>query len=189
MQARALIVAVGLALLLGACGGGPSKSGESPSPVVETKESSIPSETPTTPAQMTLGQTLELEQGITIDVTDYRKDARTKEGDVEPGQRMDVALVKACNGTFNDDPDGAGVGTILRYGNFTLVDADGGEYQELDLTPSPAPQPQLNANGVLGKGACKKGWVPFALPKQTKVGTLSYNSNGESLGSWQVSKR
>jgi hypothetical protein len=191
VRVRALIIATGIGLLMSACASANSEGDPSPSASVSTT-SSKPSETPeatetpepTETPTLALGKRLELEKGgVTIQVTDLKKDAPS-DGSIEAGQRLDVALVKACNGTFGDDPDGAGVGTILRYGNFTLIDADSGEYQELDLIPSPAPQPQLHANDVLAKGTCKKGWIAFALPKRTRVVALSYRSNGESLGVW-----
>jgi hypothetical protein len=192
MRSWSPIIAAGFGLILSGCGSSPAADSKSSppvsaSPTIKATPTPKPTPEPTKTAPLALGNRLELEKGVTIQIVAFRTDAPA-EGSIEAGQRLDVALIKACNGTFKDDPDGGGVGSILRYGNFTLVDGDSGEYQELDLTPSPAPQPQLNANAVLAEGTCKKGWKAFALPRRTKILTLSYNSNGESLGAWGVSK-
>ncbi|MFI5425882.1 hypothetical protein ACHMWU_02775 [Aeromicrobium sp. UC242_57] len=116
---------------------------------------------------------------------EYKKD-QPDDDSVENGERLDLLLVKVCNVSSDDDPNDSDLGSILAFENIQLADADDGSYGELDMTPSPAPKPQLDTFKVLGTGQCHKGWLAFALPESTKMTSATYSVDGENMARWTL---
>ena len=174
-------------LALTSCGSSDGPKAGSESDPTPNQTSSSPS--PSGPSTYKLGAQADFtaDDGTSFNVTvlDYKKD-QPDEDSVEDGERLDVLLVKACNVNFDDDPTDSDLGTNLDFENIQLGDDDSGAYSELDLTPSPAPKPQLVVFDIIGNGQCKKGWVAFAVPEATPIVAATYAGGGEVLARWTL---
>lgn len=184
MHLLTTIAAAAALTVLASCGGTNESSPEA------TEAPPTPTQTQTTPAQpssYTLGEQVDFtaddDTEFNVTIVDYKKD-QPHDDSVEAGERLDVLLVKACNISFEDDPNGSDLGTILGFENFQLRDSDSGSYSELDLTPSPAPKPQIDTFAVLTPGECAKGWLAFAIPGGTELVQATYSANNELLATW-----
>jgi len=182
----ATALATSAILLIPACGS------EESEPASEETSEAAPTEEPSPEAEPNyeLGDKGEFNSDdggeFNVTIEDFKKDI-PNDGDVESDQRVDALLIRACNVSFDDDQAGSDLGTIIDPFNFSLVDDDDGEYDILDLTPSPAPQPQLDTFDVVGKGDCKKGWLAFDVPAKVKLQTATYSvGDGETLATWNL---
>lgn len=181
----AALLATSALVIIAACGSSDKPNTEPDSSPTPTQTSSAPKG----PSAYKLGDQAEFTAddgtSFNVSVLEYKKD-QPDDDSVETGERLDVLLVKACNVDYDDDPNDSDLGTILGFENIQLGDDDSGAYSELDLTPSPAPKPQLVVFDVLGKGQCKKGWVAFAIPESTPIVAATYASGGEVLARWTL---
>ncbi|RYJ07251.1 MAG: hypothetical protein EON52_02210 [Actinomycetales bacterium] len=180
---RLRFVAVGLTagLVLAGCGGGADEAEQAdPTP---TPEPSATSEPPAGPTEANVGDELDFDGLIRITVEDYKADI-PNDDDVEAGQRVDAVLYRICNESF-DDSDGA---TLTNPFNYNLADDDDGSYDILDLTPSPAPQPQLDSFKAINQGSCVKGWLAYDLPEDTTVTAVTFGDDSGIQALWKVSR-
>lgn len=184
MRVRTLIAAAVALTFLTACGGADEPAAE------ESTTAPAPSETtPAEPTTYALGDQVDLSADdnttFSVAVLDYNADHPDQDS-VEAGERLDVLQIKACNVDFNDDPNNSDLGTILGFENFKLLDGDSGSYTELDLTPSPAPKPQIETFAILGAGQCAKGWIAYAVPEDVDLKQVSYSIDNKVLATWDL---
>lgn len=186
----ALLVGVGIGYAIG------SGTGTSDTPTQATAKAA-PDEAEQTPAAeettepaeeasatpVALGDEVDL-TALKVTVFDYKKDLKGADGSTpEEGNRWDAALVKACNVSLTED-DGRDL--IANFDVWGLNDSDDGRFGELDLTPSPAPEPQWQSFKKLNAGQCAKGWVVFDLPDDAAPTSVVYSFNSEDQATWAL---
>jgi hypothetical protein len=182
----ALLVGVGIGYVIGSGTDGtdtPAQTQAAPDDPEKTpaaEETTEPAdEASATP--VALGDEVDL-TALKVTVFDYKKDLAGSDGSTpEDGNRWDAALVKACNVSLTED-DGRDL--IANFDVWGLNDSDDGRFGELDLTPSPAPEPQWQSFKKLNADQCTKGWVVFDLPEDAAPTSVVYSFNGEDEATW-----
>lgn len=177
MRVRLGVVGLVAGLSLVGCGGGTEGDAEQPESSPEAAETT---ETPAGPTEANVGDELDFDGQIRITVEEYKKDIPDDDS-VEDGQRLDAVLYRICNETF-DDTDG----TLTNPFNYNLLDDDDGSYDIFDLTPTPAPQPQLETFKAINQGSCVKGWLAYDLPEDTNVTVVAFGDSGGTQATWSV---
>lgn len=185
MRSRVVALIVPL-LVLAACGGDPEKSETSPSASASAEVSATP------PPTVALGETVELEAGeggvATMVVEQYTRDipAGIASSILAPDERVDAALLYVCNEGIPLEAQQY-VFPLTNPTNYHLSDDTSGRYDFLDITPSPAPQPQYDSFVAIAPGDCQRGWLAFQVPTSVEPATLTFSEPSSGvLAEWRL---
>lgn len=178
---KKILATLTAAFLLSACGSSAEDTPSKDTSVETTPEASSPAPTPIEDPVYALGDEVDLTV-VKVTVLEYKKGISDGGSPPDNGLRLDGALLRVCNVSYEEDDSGSG--HLTDPFAFSLVDGDDGSYDLYDLTPSPAPQPQFGDFKVLAAGKCTKGWMAFDLPQDAKPVKITYGPDNDEAAAW-----
>jgi hypothetical protein len=193
------ILTATIVILLAACSssGGKRNAGDQPAavPVETTAPTTTVAPTTTQPAALGRTQRYETFAGISGDsysgrVTVYRyRDASILSADLENELRKENKHSAAVEVRVCVDTTPAGQPAEVSWGPWSLGDANGGSYEAwISWSDSVTVTPLYPDGKTTPQGTCRRGWVPFELPRGAKPTFVEYNTGeGEPL-TWPLSK-
>jgi hypothetical protein len=199
---RTRLIVAGCVLLLAACSGSDG-NGASEEPQAIPAETSVTTTTiaPTTttaPNGLGVTQTNEYEEpgeeggtyAAKITVFRYR-DARALEPDVESelnsnGKRTVAIEVRVC---ITKAPPGKEGESYVSWEPWSLGDDQGASYEELTTYSGEITALPVYPNDkITPVGTCRRGWVPFEVPRNYKPDFVEYNSGFGDVLKWPIKK-